>query len=137
MEYQQEILPALVREGNRLFAGQGYWADKWIFQQDNAPAHKANGSIDELVRLMGGNPARVVLKWPPISPDLSWIENVWAWAERELQKRRAGIKTLEELSKAVEQILGSIPSAMLESYVKGMTNRLQEVIKRGGAPIGK
>jgi transposase len=137
LEYQQNILPSLVRGGNSLFASQGYWADRWIFQQDNAPAHKASGSVAEIIKLMGGNAARVELEWPPMSPDLSWIENVWAWAERELQKQRAGIKTLKELAVAVEQILGSVPIAMLDNYVKGMTARLQEVINRGGAPIGK
>ena len=137
LEYQQRILPALVKGGNSLFASQGYWADRWIFQQDNAPAHKASGSVDEIIKLMGGNAARVELEWPPMSPDLSWIENVWAWAERELQKRRAGISDLEDLALAVEQILGSVPSAMLENYVQGMKDRLQKVITGGGAPIGK
>jgi transposase len=41
------------------------------FQQDGAPAHRAKSTMKWLARLI-----RVILNWPPNSPDLSVIENV-------------------------------------------------------------
>jgi len=47
-----------------------------IFQQDNAPCHKPKSVTSFLERQ---NIA--VLKWPPYSPDLSLIENLWAFVK--------------------------------------------------------
>jgi hypothetical protein len=134
-EYRADVLVELVPEGNRLFSKSGYWKERWIIQQDNAPAHSARETKEEIVRLMGGDKSRVELDWPPMSPDLSWIENVWGLAERELAKERQSIKTISELEKSVEKILKGIRIEVLENLVKSMPARLRKVIEGGGHPI--
>jgi hypothetical protein len=108
--------------------------ERWIIQQHNAPAHSAKETKEEIVRLMGGEKSRVELDWPPMSPDLSWIENVWGLAERELAKERQSIKTISELEKSVEKILKGIRIEVLENLVKSMPARLRKVIEGGGTP---
>ena len=136
-EYREEILPKLVVGGNKLFARQGKWVGRWVFQQDNAPIHKSQASIDKVIELMGGEKKRVELSWPAMSPDLSWIENVWGWAENELDKKRDDIKTLPELEKEVRLILGRVPLDLMEKLVAGMKTRLIKVGERDGGHVGK
>jgi hypothetical protein len=72
-----------------------------------------------------------------MSPDLSWIENVWGWAENELDRKRDQIKTLPQLEAEVRLILGRIPLDFMQKLVAGMKDRLIEVGKRGGGHVGK
>ena len=45
-----------------------------LFQQDNAPSHRANYTRQTIAEI-GIN----LLRWPANSPDLNPIENVWFW----------------------------------------------------------
>jgi transposase len=46
----------------------------WLFQQDGAPCHRAVATRNFLE-----DNGIELLPWPPKSPDLSIIENVWAY----------------------------------------------------------
>ena len=74
---KDKLLPAC-RKLMRLRHG-----NEWYFQQDGARAHTAKSTMaflrEQEFRLMDG--------WPSCSPDLSWIENLWSWVERELRKQ--------------------------------------------------
>lgn len=53
-EYQKDVLPALLREGNMLFKGTR-WADSWILQQDNARPTQMQGQGHSFSRKWGGD----------------------------------------------------------------------------------
>ena len=131
-EYQERVLPELIREGNRIFSAHGKGASEWHFQQDNARPHVAQSTKDLLDQLM---PNQVVHDWPACSPDLSWIENVWSWAEQEVNKRYPLLQTIDELKEAITDVLSSIPSEMLKAHVRGMRGRLEAVIEQAGGQI--
>ncbi len=62
-----------------------------VFQQDNAPIHKA-AIIKEFFEARQWD----VFEWPPYSPDLTPIENMWAIFKKSLQKQVVPRKILVE-----------------------------------------
>jgi len=66
--YQEDVLQGIVKPLNTtLFTGQ-----KWVFQQDSAPAHKAKMTQDWLWRHI---PAFIIAEdWPSGSPDLNPLD---------------------------------------------------------------
>ena len=54
-----------------------------VFQQDNAPTHKAS-----IIKNFFRENEWEVLDWPPYSPDLNIIENLWAIVKKRLAKQR-------------------------------------------------
>ena len=137
-EYNENVLPKLITDGIDLFAGNRTLARSWIFQQDNAPAHTAKmnkGFLNDHL------PGRWIQDRPACSPDLSWIENVWAWAEHQLNPLRQSIQSasdpIAELQTAVSKILSELPRDMCQKCVASMMGRMQKVVSVGGVQIDK
>lgn len=131
-EYQEQVLPLLIKDGDHIFKTSTRWGSEWLFQQDNARAHIAKTTKAVLDDLL---PHRVVHEWPAMSPDLSWIENIWAWAESQLNRHYRDIHSLDDLKSALTEVLKCIPKKMLENYVRSMPKRLQAVVEQNGGPI--
>lgn len=127
-EYKDVVTYTLLPEGQRLMAGAGL--SSWVFQQDNDPTHKSvyitiaryNSNYGTHITKLGG--------WPPNSPDLSPIENVWAYVQCRVHRR--GCKTFEEFKAAVFQEMASVPPRMLKNLFNSMPKRIAGVIKTGG-----
>jgi len=76
-----------------------------------------------------------LLKWPAASPDLSWIENLWSWIEKEFRKQSSNFKTAEELRTALLDVHKRIPHAHFAHYVESMPGRLLRCIAKEGMKI--
>lgn len=100
--------------------------DEALFQQDNAPCHKAKSIADwfEQKKVQ-------VLPWPACSPDLNPIEHLWADMDRELGKR--SLSNLAELEVALVDIWDRIPSSRCATLIESMPDRIEACIEmRGG-----
>ena len=56
-----------------------------IFQQDNGSPHTAT-ITQKWLENAGREHEFTDMEWPPISPDLNPIENLWAWLKLELHR---------------------------------------------------
>lgn len=127
-EYQSILRDTLIPQARKLFQHQGI--QDWKFQQDGAPAHTA-ASTKAFIGSLG---VQLLPDWPPNSPDLSWIENIWGWTEAQLRKRQFG--TLAEFRAALEDVWKNMPLKVLQDNCKSMRTRLQVCLKRNGEHTG-
>jgi hypothetical protein len=71
--------------------------------------------------------------WPPNSPDLSPIENVWAYVQGQVNSK--GCKTFAEFSEQVQHTFQNLPKDMVNNLYKSMRTRLQKCMDKEGRKI--
>ena len=130
-EYQEVVLPQLAAAGNQLFSGKRRYAHNWQLQQDGAKQHTTADSLSTVRALVPGGAFEW---WPANSPDLSLIENVWAWMDAQL-RLRPQCMTVEELREALEEIVQELTPSFLKPYFDSMPRRLRACIAANGAAI--
>lgn len=98
-----------------------------IFQHDNAPIHKA-----QCVTRWFEETALRVLDWPPQSPDLNPIENVWSHIKAKLDQHQISSKAM--MRTEIQRIWQEIPPEYLHGLIQSMPRRIAAVIaNKGGA----
>jgi hypothetical protein len=100
----------------------------FIYQQDNAPCHKAS----TVQQFLMNNDIRT-LDWPPYSPDLNCIENLWACLKRKVHSSPiANKQQLIEVATNIWENDDDIRDCCL-SLIQSMPQRVQKCIaSRGG-----
>ena len=127
-EYGHLLEKTLLPEGQRLFSAKGISC--WTLQQDNDPAHgDAAGVVRGWSEKKPSN-ARVLPNWPPNSPDLNLIENVWGYVQGNVDA--LGCQSFEEFKNAVHEQFKAVPSSMLSNLYSSMGKRLHSVVEKGG-----
>ncbi|KAL4500873.1 hypothetical protein ABPG72_020107 [Tetrahymena utriculariae] len=103
------------------------------FQQDNAPSHSAK----KVEKFLSENKIKV-LYWPPQSPDMSPIENVWAHIKNQLYNMKENITSKENLFKQSKKIFfSSACTEIIKKLYNQMPQRVQELIECKGENVIK
>lgn len=117
----QSFLPDLLQPGD-------------IFMHDNAPVH-TTGAVQATLDELGVE----VMIWPPHSPDLNPIENLWALMKQKIYQlypelEHAPNKTAskELLIKAAKEAWNSLEDRILVRLSETMPNRVRAVIEADG-----
>ncbi|CAD7001568.1 unnamed protein product [Ceratitis capitata] len=101
---------------------------EWHFQRDNAPIHTAH-TVKSWIR----EEKVKVLEWPPYSPDLNIIENVWGWLARKVYEGGKQYSTKEELITGIKLAWSMISLDYLQKLYESLPNRMCEVlVNKGG-----
>ena len=97
--------------------------------QDNAPCHRAHLVTD----WMSAHNI-VLLPWPPYSPDLNPIENLWAAMKSRVQGKE--FPTKDALWLQLQSLWNSFSPNFVHLYVDSMPRRISAVIAaKGGSTI--
>jgi len=98
---------------------------KMTFQQDGASSHTAKATRAYFTEV-GLN----TLTWPPNSPDLNPIENIWAILKQNVEKRSA--KTKLDLIRIVDEEWTRLDQQVIARTIESMKTRIAQVIDRRG-----
>ena len=99
----------------------------WTFMQDGASIHRAKHTQKWLAE--NNIP---VLKWPPNSPDLNPIENVWGLLTRAVFANGRQFQTKDELKAEILKQWDLLCAETLCKLIKSMPNRIIDVISLKG-----
>ncbi|MBW0497129.1 hypothetical protein O181_036844 [Austropuccinia psidii MF-1] len=73
------------------------------------------------------------LNWPPNSPDLNPIENLW-FKMKHITTHLFNPKTVDELTAVVHAVWEDMPFDNLEALLKSFPRRMKMVVDQNGAP---
>jgi hypothetical protein len=121
----KDILAANLLPTARSSFPSGHW---WLLQ-DNAPQHKAH-----LTQRWLFNNGVACIDFPPHSPDLNPIENLWADLKRRVEAR--GARTAEELERHLKEEWEATSPTLLASLAHSMPARCAAVRANNGHHAG-
>lgn len=121
-ELYRRVLPVLIQN------------EDGIFQHDNAPTHTAH-----IVRRALDEMGIETMDWPPVSPDLNPIENLWALLKAKIYELRPDLRhmnnnntTKEILIATAQQAWQEIDIRHLQHLSETMPNRVEAIIEARG-----
>ena len=128
-EYRKVLRETLLPGGRRLSSARG--EGEWWLQQDGDPCHRAAGEIvNEWNMRLSRGCVHLMPDWPPNSPDLSPIENVWGLVQARVNL--AGCTTVASFKREVNKQFRDLSQQYLGTLFNSMPRRLQQVIDRDG-----
>jgi transposase-like protein len=130
-QYKEVLKKTLLPGGHALLAGR---CEKWFLQQDNDPSHACAKKVVETWGKLKGSNVELLPNWPPNSPDLNIIENVWAWCSAEVNK--LGCQSFDEFKQAVLKTVSEVPKGMITKLYASLSERMKLVIKNKGGHTG-
>ena len=106
---------------------QHFPTSPYIFQEDNAPCNESRRTNqwkteDDIP----------TLEWPPQSPDLNIIENVWKVKKTKVQRRIDDIRNAEDLKTVVAEIKTSLQLHYIRSLYDSLSRRLRVILRARG-----
>jgi len=102
-----------------------YPREHWWFQQDNAPQHTSH-----LAQRWFHNHGVDLLDFPPYSPDLNPIENLWSILKARIENRLA--RTTDEIERVLKEEWEALDKELLVSLAHSMPTRCAAVVANHG-----
>ncbi|XP_076048296.1 uncharacterized protein LOC143029529 [Oratosquilla oratoria] len=106
-----------------------------IFMHDNAPSHAAKATTSFLASL--GIKGETLMTWPPCSPDLNPIEQLWSILKREVYEGGQQFTSKDALWNKIVAVASTIKPSQIKRLTSSVDSRLLRVISRNGSYVDK
>ena len=105
------------------------FTDNLIFQQDNASIHTSN----EVIKYFNQTGLSVLL-WPPCSPDINIVEQVWSTIQKKLDRFliKNKIKNRDHLFEIIKNLADQITINEVNRLFNSLPNRIKCVLANSG-----
>ena len=107
----------LTLNGYLIEQAKAFYGSEWTLQEDNSPVHTGKAAKAWKSQVV---PLRI--DWPPNSPDLAPIENLWAVLKSRLKVRTP--KTVEELRTGILEIWQTFEPDFIRLFCLSMDKEL-------------
>ncbi|GBM16521.1 Transposable element Tc3 transposase [Araneus ventricosus] len=102
----------------------------WEYQHDDASIHTSNVTKNYL------NSENVtVLEWPPMSPHLNPIGNVWDIMSRKVSVNEGQFYSVNALKTTIESSWYNLEREILQTLIMLMEKRMYDVILKNGKTL--
>ncbi|CAB4001633.1 Hypothetical predicted protein [Paramuricea clavata] len=108
---------------------------KIIFMHDNTLSHAAKATMQFLHSL--GFVNETLMVWPPNSPDLNPIEDLWSIIKHHVYANGKHYSSKDDLWMAIKESAATIPKSTIKKVTGSVNDRLFEDIKRHRAHVNK
>ncbi len=104
------------------------FCSKIIFMHDNAPSHAAKNTSVSLAAM--GIKGEKLMLWPPSSPDLNPIENLWSILKRNIYEGGRQLASKKLLWEAILTSCKEIQAETRQKFSSSMDVRIVKVISK-------
>ncbi len=105
------------------------WLASFVLQEDNCGPHRAKCIADYLA-----NEEVIRMKWPPQSPDLNSIENVWGSMKAYRRNHKVHLKNPFQLFRIPSNIWNTLLDSYFQNLVAWIPKRIKMVRNNRGEP---
>ena len=106
------------------FAKSEFFQPDYVFQNDNSPVHRG-----QIVRDWVEENGIQTLEWPPYSPDLNIIENLWGFMKKSLSSQ---VILWNDLESKIWELWNTIPSDFIENLYNSLPERISKCYRSKG-----
>ena len=103
---------------------------RMVFMQDNAPSHASSMTMDFLAGL--GFFGSRLMTWPPSSPDLNPIENLWGIIKADVYRGNKQFTNKNDLWNSIVESCRKIEPETIKRLTQSMDERIIKVLQSNG-----
>ncbi|GBM26090.1 Transposable element Tc3 transposase [Araneus ventricosus] len=119
-----------IQENHLMTFAENIEGGNWEYQHDNALFHTSNATKNYL------NSKNVtVLEWPPMSPELNPIENVWCIMSRKVYENGGQFYSVNALKTSIESAWFNLEPDKLQTLNMSLEKRVYDVILNNGKTL--
>lgn len=107
--------------------------NKIIFMHDNAPSHAAKNTSASMAAM--GIKEEKVMVWPPSSPDLNPIENLWSILKQKIYEGGRQFTSKQQLWEAILTSCKQIQAETVQKLTSSMDARLVKLLSNKGSYV--